>query len=78
MKQAIDSRKDQGQVIAAYVLTTADDISEKLKNALTNIKEEYKIEAECVILSKIKTIITKAMMLASISNWSESSLYKNT
>lgn len=68
LKQAIDSRKDQGQVIAAYVLTTADDISEKLKNALTNIKEEYKIAADCVNLSQIKQIITKGMLVAAISN----------
>lgn len=68
LKQAIASRKDQGQVIAAYVLTTADDISEKLKNALTNIKEEYKIAADCVNLSQIKQIITKGMLVAAISN----------
>ena len=68
LKQAIDSRSTQGQVIAAYVLTTADDISEKLKNALTNINEEYKIAADCVNLSQIKQIITKGMLVAAISN----------
>ncbi len=68
LKQAIDSRKDQGQVIAAYVLTTADDPSEELENYLKNISLEYKIAADCVKLSQIKQIITKGMLLASISN----------
>ena len=66
--QAIDLRKDQGRVIAAYVLTTADTISEDLKKAIENIKKEYKIAADCVKLSQIKQIITKGMLLASISN----------
>jgi len=76
--QAIDSRKDQGRVIAAYVLTTADKISEDLKKAIENIKKEYNIAAECVKLSQIKQIITKGMILASISNYSGGVLYENT
>ena len=68
LKQAIDSRSGQGRVIAAYVLTTANTISEDLKKALENIRKKHNIEAECIILDQIKTIITKAMMLASISN----------
>lgn len=68
LKQAIDSRSTQGQVIAAYVLTTADDPSEELENYLKNISLEYKIAADCVNLSQIKQIITKGMLIASISN----------
>lgn len=68
LKQAITSRKDQGQVIAAYVLTTADKISEDLDNALKDISVEYKIAARCLNLSELKKIITKGMLLASISN----------
>ena len=68
LKQAIDSRSTQGQVIAAYVLTTADKISEDLKNALKDIYVEYKIPARCLNLSQIKQIITKGMLVASISN----------
>jgi len=68
LKQAIDSRSTQGQVIAAYVLTTADKISEDLKNALKDISVEYKIPARYLNLSQIKQIITKGMLVASISN----------
>ena len=68
LKQAIASRSSQGKVIAAYVLTTADTISEDLKNALDNIDKESKISTGCVNLSQIKQIITKGMLLASISN----------
>lgn len=75
--QAIDSRSGQGQVIAAYVLTTADKISGDLKKALEDIEDEYNISAECVILSQIKTIITKGMLLASLSNYSGDVLSEN-
>ena len=68
LKRAIDSRKYQGQVIAAYILTTADTSSEDLKKALDNIEDEYNISADCVNLSQIKQIITKGMLLSSISN----------
>ena len=77
LKQAIASRSTQGQVIAAYVLTTADTISEDLKNALENIGDEYNIAVDCVSLSQIKKIITKGMLLASISTHSGGVLYEN-
>lgn len=68
LKQAIASRSRPAQVIAAYVLTTANIISEDLANALKNISVEYKIAAHCLNVSELKKIITKGMLLASIAN----------
>lgn len=65
LKRAIESRKDQGQVIAAYILYTNARPSEELVQTLRNISLEKNILLECVSTDVFMKIIAKGFLINS-------------
>lgn len=65
LKRAIESRKDQGQVIAAYILYTNARPSEELVQTLRNISLEKNIPLDCVSTDVFMKIIAKGFLINS-------------